>query len=141
MIRLLALVFLCTLQVKAQDFSSLLKIIKKDYTQRQENWNTIVNSEQFFWEIVSDYPYFCEEDSQQPKEKILVDGHTIFLLKSDQIKVQIYVMSYIKKDAIDSKVYRRFSYQLNSDNQWIQSEKPKRMILSYDPKLDNFECE
>jgi len=124
------------------NYNKALSIIEKNYEHRRSEYNAMYKTPLFHWEFseYDSFPFGCsdfkfEEDSNTV-DWVWMYGPIIGQVKGDPDKIQVGVVSYLKKsDPPDSRVYRMFFLQKNSKGAWFQYHNPVTIKESWNGEM------
>ncbi|MBD3317018.1 MAG: hypothetical protein GF344_14610 [Chitinivibrionales bacterium] len=124
--RTITFVIALTTCIHASNFEELLRLVDKEYTRKQTEYNEMARAKRYHWEIltINEYPLWCNEDATSgiDGEAVWVDGFGKVLLE-DKNGVYVAVRSWIDRKKDDqAQVIRVFQYRKSRYGVWQRIE-------------------
>lgn len=106
------------------NYDKALSLIENKYESMQEEYNMLFKTSLFHWEFAHYqlFPFGCSDfdfgKDSNTIEMVWGKGPIIARVNDNPDKIQIGVLSYLKRNPPESLIYRMFFLQKNSKGKW-----------------------
>ena len=140
---LLLIAGFCSADQDTVPYLKAVQTLENNYEKQKKDYNDMVKAPRYHWEFLEyrRYPYGCTNfDFKNDSSEVIYlwdYGFIVGRLKGTKIRIQIAVLSYIKKDEIPVRtlVYRMHFFELNTKGAWFEYQLPHKTTHEWNGEM------